>query len=106
MLMGVRCDACVVWIDIPRKLIRYPAARDELDLILIFHLTAEVLLQKRYVWVFSRLDLSYSSIIQLRTIHIRSRSFILRVTALKSSFTFYRHYCCQMIRPILFWMDV
>ena len=56
ILMGLRFEAFVAWIRMPRKQRRSPAASEESDLILNVHPTVEVLSQKRAAWVFGILD--------------------------------------------------
>ena len=106
ILMVVRCEACAALMHMPRKRRRCPAASDDPDLSLNFHPTAEVLSQKRAVWVFYRLDVRHSIIIQLKTSHAIWRSFIVRVTSLNGSFTFCGQSHFHMIGPILFRPDV
>ena len=106
ILMGVRRDAFFACMRMPRKKRRYLAAREESDLSLILHPTAEVLSQKRAEWVFGRLYVRHSSASQLRTRSDSLISFMVRVPALKSYFTFYGLSSCQMIGPILFRPDV
>ena len=55
ILMGVRCDTCVSCMRMPIKCRRCPTSREKPDLILIVHLIAEVLSQKKAVWVWERL---------------------------------------------------
>ena len=66
ILMGVRCDACVLWIRMSRKRRIRPTAREEPDLRLIFHPTTEMLSQNRAAWVCARLDVMHYSSRQLR----------------------------------------
>ena len=100
IMMGVRCDNCVAWMRMPRKWRRRPASREKPDLILIVHLTAEVLSQKKAAWVWERLGVIHSSTIQFLTSPFISRLSMVRVPNMKSSFT------CQIIGPILFVPDV
>ena len=105
ILIGVRCDACVAWMRMPRKRRIRPAACEEPDISLIFHPTAEVLSKERDEWARARLDTMHSSAIQVITIPARSISLMVRVHALKISFIFCGHTSCQMIGPIFFRLD-
>ena len=106
MLMGVMCEACATWMRMPRKRRRRPDASEDPNLSLNIHLTAEVLSQKRSVWVFDRLYVRHSSASQFRTSPSRSRPLMVKVSSLNSSFTFFGHYSFHMIGTILFRPDV
>ena len=105
ILMGVRCEACVLWMRMPRKCRIIPIAREEPYLSLIFHSTAEVLSQNRSAWLFYRLDVSHSSASQLRTSPAILILLMVRLPAFNSYFTLCGHYYCKMIGPILFRPD-
>ena len=79
MLMGVRFEAYVACIRMPRKRRRRPDDSEDPDLSLNAHPTAEVLSQNRAAWIFGSLDVRHSSASQFRTSPARSRSLILRV---------------------------
>ena len=102
IMMGLRCEDCVTWMQMPKKRRIRPDAREEPDISLLVHPTSEVLSQKRNVWIFARLDVRRSISSQLRSIPASSRSLMIRVPALNSSFTLCGDYYCQMIGPILF----
>ena len=105
MLMGVRFEACVACMKMPRKRRRRPAASEDPTLSLNSHPTAEVLSKKRAVWVFDSLDVRHSSASQFRTSPASLRSLMMRVTSLNRSSTFCGHSYCHMIGPILFRPD-
>ena len=73
IMMGMRCEACVACMSMPRKQKRRPADIEDSDLSLNAQPTAEVLSQKRAAWVFDILDVRHSSAIQFRTSPARSR---------------------------------
>ena len=103
--MEVRCEACVACMQMPRKWRRRPVDSEDPNLILNSHPTAEVLYQKRAVWVLDSLDVRHSSASQFRTIPASSRSFMVRVPSLNRSSTFCDQSSCHMIGPILFMID-
>ena len=90
----------------PRERMRSTSAREEPDIILIVHPTTEVLSQKRAEWLWVRLDVMNSSASQLITIPVNLSLLMVRVTALKISFTFCINSSCDMIGHILFRPDV
>ena len=106
IMMGVRCEACFAWMLIPRKRSRRPDDSEDSDLILNDHRTAEVLLHKRAVWVFDRLDVRHSIASQFRTSPFSSRLLMVSVNSLNVYFTLCGHSSCHMIGPILFRSDV
>ena len=106
IMMGMRCEACVACMSIPRKRRRRPAASEDPDHSLNYHPTAEVLFQKRSVWVFDSLDVSHSSASQFRISPARSRPLMVSVPSLNRYFTLCGHSYCHMIGPILFRSDV
>ena len=79
MIMGVMCEAFVVFMCITRKQRRRPTASEDTDISLNAHPTAEVLSQKRSAWVFDSLDVRNSSTSQFITSLTRSRSLMVRV---------------------------
>ena len=105
MMMGVKCEACVACMCMPRKRSRRTADSDDPNLSLNAHPTAKLLLQKRATWVFDSLYVSNSSASQFRTNPAISRSLMVSVTSLNSSFTFCGQYSCHMIGPIFFRPD-
>ena len=106
MMMGVRCEACVACMCMPRKRRRRIDANEDPDISLNAHSTAKVLSQKRAAWVFDSLDVRHSSASQFRTSPVSSRSFMVSVPSFKRSFTFCGHSSFHMIGPILFSPDV
>ena len=86
MLMGVRCEACVACMRMPRKHRRRPAANEDPDFSLNNHPTAKVLLQNRSAWVFDSLDVKHSSASQFRTSPAILRLLMVRVPSLNMSF--------------------
>ena len=102
ILMGVRCEACVLWVRMPRKCRRSHVAREEPYISLILHPTAEVLSQKRSAWLFYRLDVSHSSARKLRTSPSSLIPLMVRLPAFNISFTVCGHSSCKMIGRILF----
>ena len=105
ILMGLRFEAFVACIRMPRKQRRSPAASEESDLILNVHPTAEVLSQKRAAWVFGILDMRHFSASQFRTSPAKSRPFMVSVPSLNRSFILCGHSSCHMIGLILFRPD-
>ena len=105
MMMGVECEACAACVCMPRKRRRCPAASEDANLSLNAHPTAKLLLQKRAAWVFDSFYVSNSSASHFRTSPDISRSLMVSVTSLNSSFTFFGQYYCHMIGPIFFRPD-
>ena len=97
ILIGGIFYACVSCMRMPMKRRRRSSVREEPNLGLIVHPTAEVLSQNRSTWVWVRLYVMRSSAIQFRTSPFSLRYFILRLAALNSYFNFCVHYNCQMI---------
>ena len=97
IMMGLRCEDCVTWMQMPKKRRIRPDAREEPDISLLVHPTSEVLSQKRAAWVFYRLDVRHYSASQLRTSPASSRLLMVRVPDLNSPFTLCGHSYFHMI---------
>ena len=106
MMMGVRCEACVACMCMPRKRRRRPAASEDPDISLNYHPRAKVFSQKRSAWVSDSLDVSHSISSQFRNSPDSSRLFMVRVYSLNRSFTFCGHSYYHMIGTILCRPDV